>query len=99
MARKTFEADSYSPSEKDQESTAHVFERHWAMSQMRDKSHRYFNDRTLIEYIDDSTKRWNGYVPPRDDLQFDWQARGFLNFTRNSVVTFLSKAALSSSKM
>ena len=99
MARKTFDADSYLPSEEDQASTAFVFERHWAMAQLRDKSHRYFNDRSLIEYIDDSTKRWNGYVPPRDNQTFDWQARVFLNFTRNTVVTFLSKAALNMPKI
>src|SRR3990167_5477742 len=99
MARKTFEATDYIPSEKDMASSSLVLERHLDMAKQRDVSNRFFNERNLIEYIDDSTKRWNGYVPPRDDTTFDWQSRVFLNFTRNTVVSFLSKAAMNLPKV
>jgi hypothetical protein len=61
---------------------------------IRNRTYMYFNDVTLTQYIDNSVKRFNGYIPPRGDLMSDWQAHVFNNFTRNMVVSFLSKVAL-----
>jgi hypothetical protein len=84
----------YQPEGEDAKALVQVYERFAQMSAARNKSYYYFNDRNLISFVDDSTKRWNGYVPPRDDLTMDWQTRIFNNFTRNFVISFLSKVAM-----
>lgn len=84
----------YEQSEKDQKTLNLVYDRVWKMVQIRNKAYRYFNDRNLVQYVDDSTKRWNGYIPPRDDLTMDWQTRIFNNFTRNFVISYLSQVAM-----
>lgn len=88
----------YDPSDAKRKTIDHVIDRKSKMEYQRNKKHNYFNDRSLLPYIDDSVKRWNGYIPPRDDLTMDWQSRVFQNFTRNVVIGFLSKAALNRPK-
>jgi len=56
------------------------------------KSYNQFNGRTLYDCIDDWTKRWNGYLPIAPTLTAD-RSNIFLNFTRNLVISFVSKAA------
>jgi hypothetical protein len=68
------------------------------MAKQRKKSLKIFNGRTLQQYLDDSWKRWNGIIPPRDDLAMDWQSRAFFNFTRNVVLAYLSRVALTMPK-
>ena len=58
------------------------------------KSYNQFNGRNLFDYIDDSTKRWNGYIPQASPLLEKYQSRIFLNWTRNKVIEYLSKVAL-----
>lgn len=62
------------------------------------KSYNQFNGLNLIECIDDWTKRWNGYIPPSSQLLDDYQSRIFLNFTRNQVISYLSKVAMQKPK-
>lgn len=88
----------YEPGEKDYDALQHVYSRLYKMQHIRDRNYNYFNDRNLISFIDDSTKRWNGYVPPRDDLTEDWQARVFVNLTRDTVINFLSQVAVNQPK-
>lgn len=90
---------TYEASEKDKKALTMVYDRFTKMLSIRGRSYAYFNDRDLVTYIDDSTRRWNGYVPPRDDLSMDWQARVFDNFTRNVSISFLSKVALNPPKI
>jgi hypothetical protein len=59
-----------------------------------DKSYNQFNGRTLYEFIDDGTKRWNGYIPAASPLLDADQSRIFINFTRNQIISFLAKAAM-----
>ena len=58
------------------------------------KSYTQFNGRNLLDYIDDSTKRWNGYVPEASPLLEKYQSRVFFNWTRQQVIMYLSKVAL-----
>ena len=60
-----------------------------------DKSYNQFNGRTLYEFIDDGTKRWNGYISPPSPLLDSDQSRIFLNFTRNQIISYLAKVAMS----
>jgi hypothetical protein len=57
------------------------------------KSYNQFNGRTLYDCIDDWTKRWNGYVPMTGALTQD-RSNMFLNFTRNLVISYLTKVGL-----
>lgn len=86
--------ETYDPPEKDRKTINRVYDRLQKMQYQRERKYSYFNDRSLLQYIDDSTKRWNGYIPPRDDLTMDWQAKVFDNFTRNVVIQYLAKVAM-----
>lgn len=81
---------SYSPTAHERGALNLLYDRLYRMQYVRNRRYRYFNDRGLLRYLDDSVKRWNGYIPPRDDLAMDWQANYFNNFTRNVVIGFLS---------
>lgn len=59
------------------------------------KSYSYFGGRSVYEAIDDWTKRWNGYIPPMNPLLDATQSQIFVNFTRNAIISYLSKVALS----
>lgn len=57
------------------------------------RSYNQFNGRTLYQSIDDWTKRWNGFIPQANELLDASQSRIFLNFTRNAIISWLSKVA------
>lgn len=61
----------------------------WAQD-MRNRAYQYFDGRTIIEYINDSTSRFITNIFERDGLE-DWQARVHDQFTRNKVMTVLGK--------
>ena len=90
---------AYVPSEKAKKAILHAYDRMHALASNRSRTYAYFNDRNLVTYVNDSVKRWNGYIPPRGDLTMDWQAQVFNNFTRNVTVTFLSSVALNRPKI
>ena len=85
---------AYEPSEEDQKRISDIYSKLYNVQITRILPYPYFNDLTLPQYIENSVKRWNGYIPPRSDLQEDWQAHVFNNFTRNMVIAYLSKVAL-----
>ena len=63
------------------------------LKMMRNRRYAYFNDRTWMEYIDDSVKRWNGYVEPRVSDQ-DWGAKIINPDTRNKVIQIVTRVGL-----
>ncbi|MFH2232030.1 MAG: hypothetical protein ABII13_02570 [Patescibacteria group bacterium] len=65
------------------------------MREQQTQTHREFNDRTLLMYVNDNEKRINNYVPPRDESFDDWQTKGFEGVTREKMFAFVSKVALS----
>lgn len=90
---------AYLPSDSEKDAINLVMDKFYWMLQVMSRTYPYFNDRNVIEYINDSVKRWNGYMPPRDDLTMDWQVQIFNNFTRNAVNSYLSKVAGQRPKM
>lgn len=72
-------------------------------SKMRDvvnKPYHYFNDRTLKEFIDDSERRFNSYVPSKASQgKENWQSNFFHPVTRNKVMAILAGVALDIPKM
>lgn len=63
-----------------------------------DKNYNQFNNRNLLGVIDDWTLRWNGYIPPRSVLADGSESRIFLNFTRNAIIAYLAKVAMTPPK-
>jgi hypothetical protein len=63
------------------------------------KTYNYFNGRALTDVIDDWTERWNGYIQPLSTLDEQEQSNIYLNITRNIIIGYLSKVALSQAKV
>ena len=56
----------------------------------RNRNFEYFDGLNLIDYIEDSVRRFTTNVDEREDIE-DWQARIHDPFTRNKVLTILGK--------
>ena len=71
-----------------------IVQKYIAARTVSDKSYNQFNGRTVFEFIDDGTKRWNGYIPGVSPLMDSDQSRIFINFTRNQIISYLAKVAM-----
>lgn len=56
----------------------------------RDRAFQYFDGLNLIEYIDDSVRRFNTNIDEREGIE-DWQAGVHDPFTRNKVLGILGR--------
>ncbi len=84
----------YYPSDKDQSVLRFVYKEYEVMRDVRNQKYREFNDRTLIEFIDDCQKRANSYVPTRAEQgKEEWQANVFTPYTRNKLKVMLASAS------
>lgn len=64
------------------------------MFEILNTSYPHFNDRTLKQFIDDSQKRANSYVPSREDQgKENWQSNFFSKTTRNKTKALLAGIA------
>ena len=82
----------YEPSKKEREVVGDIFSRFTLSSQERNLNYAYFDNRNLIDFIDDSVNRFITNKDEREDIE-DWQARVFDPFTRNKVIAILGKIA------
>ena len=90
----------YTLSEKERKIITAVYEDVDLMIGERNKERKQFNDRTLIDYVDDSEKRFNGYVPTRESQgKSSWQANVFLPSTRNKLKAMIAAVALTVPEM
>lgn len=80
----------YNPSEKEREVVSAVFFKFRQSAINRNRNFEYFDGLNLIDYIDDSVRRFTTNVDEREDIE-DWQARVHDPFTRNKVLAFLGK--------
>lgn len=80
----------YNPNEKEREVVSAVISRFRESQSDRDRTFEYFDGDTLIDYINDSVRRFTTNVDEREDIE-DWQARIHDPFTRNKVLAILSK--------
>lgn len=83
--------DIYKPSDSDQDIISAVWSKWQVADDQRQQSYRYFNDRSLVEYVGDSVDRFNGYIEPRVDPASDWGAKVFNNVTRNKTVAIIAQ--------
>lgn len=71
------------------ENTIHKFR---YTADQRNKNYQYFDGLNLIEYINDSVRRFTTNIDERDSLE-DWQARVHDPFTRNKVLAILGRVS------
>jgi len=85
----------YEPNKKEEETIKRVYDEFEYMRNLRNQKWKYFNDRTLRDFIDDSQLRLNGYVPTREEQgKEDWQANVFHPVTKNKFKAMLAAVAL-----
>lgn len=97
----------YIPSDADKKVIDKVYHRFTDMAELRARSYKEFGRhpgadsgwRNLISFVDDSERRFMGLIPIQSDLMEDWQSRIFVNITRDIVVSWLAKTAMSGVKM
>ena len=59
--------------------------------EIRNKSYREFNNRSLIKYQDDCQKTFNNYIPPvSDNADERWRANTIRPITRNKVISIVA---------
>lgn len=64
------------------------------MITVRNQTYPQFNDRTLRQFVDDSERRINGYVPSRESQgKEEWQSNVFNQVTRNKLKAFVAAVA------
>lgn len=80
----------YQPSEDERKIISNIWSQWTKAKEQRDASYRYFNDRSFVEYVNDSVDRFNGYIEPRTDPASDWGAKVFNNVTRNKSIAIIA---------
>lgn len=80
----------YTPSDKEKEVVSAIFSKFRHSADDRNRNFEYFDGLNLIDYIDDSVRRFTTNIDERDDIE-DWQARVHDPFTRNKVLAILGK--------
>lgn len=78
------------PGDTEKEVISTVYSKFRAAAQNRDRNFKFFDDRTLIEYIEDSVGRFMTNLDERDGIE-DWQARVNVPMTHNKVTAVLAK--------
>jgi hypothetical protein len=95
MDEKSENKSMYNPSEKEKKVIQRIYDRFRIMIDERNRPRELFNDRTLIQFIDDSQKRVNSYVPSRESQgKEEWQSNTFYPATRNKLKAILAAVAL-----
>jgi len=85
----------YQPSKGDKKTIQGIYEEFEYMRKLRNQDWKYFNDRDLEDYIDDSQLRLNGYVPSRESQgKESWQSNVFHPVTKNKFKAMLAAVAL-----
>jgi len=90
---KEYNSDNiYTPTIKEKEVISKVFNLFTETRIARDRSFEYFDNKTLIESINGSVRRWFTNIDEREDIE-EWQARVFSPYTRNKVIAILGKVS------
>ncbi|MFA5990448.1 MAG: hypothetical protein WC803_12705 [Sphingomonas sp.] len=85
----------YKISDKDEQMVKRIYDEFSDMRTLRKKLWKYFNDRTLEDFVDDSQLRLNGYVPTKESQgKEQWQSNVFHPVTRNKFKAILAAVAL-----
>jgi hypothetical protein len=82
--------ETFVPSTKEMKVVADIVHLFRETQSSRDRNYQYFDNMSLIDYIDDSVLRFNTNVDERDGIE-DWQAGVNDPLTRNKVLAFHGK--------
>ena len=86
---------NYNPTKEEVKVRKKIYDDFSTMRDLRSKRYKYFNDRTLKQFIDDSELRLSSYVPTREEQgKEDWQANFSHPITGNKVYATLAGVAL-----
>lgn len=86
----TFEAPQHMPSTEEQAVISAVFDKFRITADDRNRHFEYFDGQSLIEYLNDSVRRFITNIDVREDIE-DWQSIVHNQFTRTKVLAILSK--------
>ena len=87
-------AEIYIPSPDDKQELDFLYKEVEDMIKARNKTYPQFNERTLIQFVDDSEKRVQGYVPTREEQgKEEWQSNVFNQSTRNKLKALVAGVA------
>lgn len=86
----TQEQIDFVPSAKELQTVGETYAKFRRSADSRNSNFEYFDGLNLIDYINDSVRRFNTNFDERDDIE-DWQARIHDPFTRNKVLAVLGK--------
>lgn len=79
---------------KKKERLKYIYDQITDLVNLRKQSQKYFNDRTLMEFIDDNERRWNSYTPTREEQGKEpWQSNFFHPTTQAKVKAIIASAA------
>lgn len=82
--------DDYVPTEIEKVVIGDIFNRFTNAENVRNAHYQYLDGRNIIEYINDSVRRFTTNVDERDYIE-DWQARVHVQTTRNKTLAILGK--------
>lgn len=80
--------NNYVPSEDEKSRIDNIYTGFKDCENVRNQTYHYFNDKSLDNVINDAVKRYNSYLPPRDEG--DWRANVNMGETRDKVMAILS---------
>lgn len=86
------EVEPQTPTDFEQEVVSSVFYKFRTSADERNMNFENFDGLNLIDYIDDSVRRYTTNIDYREDIE-DWQARVHDPFTHNKVLAILGKVA------
>ena len=95
MENEEKEGKKYTPSKEEKKEVEFVYKETKLMIVQRNNKWKEFNDRTLVEFTNDSDKRLNSYVPSRENQgKEEWQANVFHPDTKNKLKAIVAAVAL-----
>ena len=86
---------NYKPNEKKRKTISFINEEVTVFVDQRNKTYTQFNDRTLLQFVDDNDKRLNTFILSRDDQDKEgWQANVAMPTVRNKLKKMIAGFAL-----
>ena len=87
-------ANMYKSSDSEKEKVGFIYKEFDEMISARNETYTQFNHYTLLEFIEDSRLRVQGFVPSAEDQgKEDWQSNVFNQGTRNKLKAFVAAVA------
>lgn len=84
------EREARIPGDQEQRVLSDIYYLFRRTADSRNRNFAYFDGINLIDYINDSVRRFTTNIDERDEIE-DWQAAVHTQMTRNKVLAFLSK--------